>query len=170
MPQSASCCESSAILDQVPKRTLRNLFTGIARCCARTASGQATAPPSPAMNSRRRRQMRICPSRRPWGALSRQHSTAPACGPRARSLPRTRPGGSQGGKRMGEAGAQMRHTFGSRPYGSGEPPSRFGPSMRGDSRRPCVGVDPARWARGGPLGFCDPYHDPRSQFQGRENA
>jgi len=34
----------------------------------------------------------------------------------------------------------MRHTFGSRPYGSGEPPSRFGPSMRGDSRRPCVGV------------------------------
>src|SRR5215471_17536029 len=27
-----------------------------------------TAPPSPAMNSRRRRQSLICPSRRPWGA------------------------------------------------------------------------------------------------------
>jgi hypothetical protein len=29
------------------------IVTGIAGCCARTASGQAAAPPSPAMNSRR---------------------------------------------------------------------------------------------------------------------
>jgi hypothetical protein len=32
------------------------------RCCARAASGQAAAPPSPAMNSRRRSKIFICPS------------------------------------------------------------------------------------------------------------
>src|SRR5271166_573209 len=32
---------------------LRNPTTGNADCCARTESGQATAPPSPVMNSRR---------------------------------------------------------------------------------------------------------------------
>jgi hypothetical protein len=32
---------------------LRNPITGIAGCCARAASGQATAPPRVAMNSRR---------------------------------------------------------------------------------------------------------------------
>jgi hypothetical protein len=31
-------------------------------CCAPAASGHAAAPPSPATNSRRRRQMRIWPS------------------------------------------------------------------------------------------------------------
>ena len=29
---------------------------------------------------------------------------------------------------------------------------------------------PGPAGKGGSLGFCDPYHDPRSQFQGRENA
>jgi hypothetical protein len=32
----------------------RRPITGIAGCCACVASGQATAPPTPAMNSRRR--------------------------------------------------------------------------------------------------------------------
>jgi hypothetical protein len=40
-----------------PMRRIRS------RCCARAASGQAAAPPRPAMNSRRRRQMLIWPSR-----------------------------------------------------------------------------------------------------------
>jgi hypothetical protein len=37
-------------------------ITGIAGCCARAVSGQTAAPPREAMNSRRRRQMLICPS------------------------------------------------------------------------------------------------------------
>jgi hypothetical protein len=49
-------------------------------CCALAASGHDTAaPPSPAMNSRHRRQMPICAS--VWEALSRENSTAQACGP-----------------------------------------------------------------------------------------
>jgi hypothetical protein len=48
-------------------RVLSQPTTGIARCCARAASGHDAAPPSPAMNSRRPIQKVICPSRRPWG-------------------------------------------------------------------------------------------------------
>jgi hypothetical protein len=35
----------------------------------RATSGHVAAPPSPAMNSRRRRPNLICPSRRPWGVI-----------------------------------------------------------------------------------------------------
>jgi hypothetical protein len=44
-------------------RVLSQPTTGIARCCARAASGHAVAPPTVVMKSRRRRQMLICPSR-----------------------------------------------------------------------------------------------------------
>jgi hypothetical protein len=42
----------SAASDRLDPRV--GLITGIAACCARAASGQTAAPPSPAMNSRRR--------------------------------------------------------------------------------------------------------------------
>ena len=45
-------------------------------CCARAASGHAAAPLSPAMNSRRRIEEAICPSRA-WSP--RDNSTAQAC-------------------------------------------------------------------------------------------
>jgi hypothetical protein len=41
---------------------LRNPITGIAACCARAASGQAAAPPSSVMNSRRFMRSNCIPS------------------------------------------------------------------------------------------------------------
>jgi hypothetical protein len=62
----------------------RTPITGTAGCCARAASGQAAAPPSPAMNSRRRRQILICPSRGLAAAAHRDmhdcRAPAAACG------------------------------------------------------------------------------------------
>jgi hypothetical protein len=53
-------------------------------CCALAASGHAAAPPSPAMNSRRRRQILIGPSRASENLL-RQNSTAQGRGQRRRN-------------------------------------------------------------------------------------
>jgi len=49
----------SSSSEELVQPSLRYPSTGIPRCCARAASGQAAAPPSAPMNSRRRRQILI---------------------------------------------------------------------------------------------------------------
>ena len=80
-----------ARLEEPDDRSDRLLCGPLARTTV--SDDKAATPPSAATNSRRRRQILISPSRRPWGALPRQHSTAEGRSPRSRSLPRTRPGG-----------------------------------------------------------------------------
>ena len=57
--RNAPTYSASAAADLVPRYPI----TGTVGCCARAASGQTAAPPRAAINSRRRRQILICPSR-----------------------------------------------------------------------------------------------------------
>jgi hypothetical protein len=138
-------------------------MTGIGRCCARAAIGPTAAPPSPAMNSRRRMQKVICPSRRPWGRyrgrIARPEAVVPGAG--------ACPGPGPAGKGHGRAVAAMvvkreRSCAYVVSYVWGEPPSRFGTTLRGDMRRPCVGLGDSRTRPGGQGGGT-----PRARGKGR---
>ena len=92
-------CPSGSLSARLPSTLTRRSRSP---CCAGAASGQAAAVPSPAMNSRRRRKMPICPPVAQGGRYRGRIARPEPVSPLARS-PRTRLGGKGRGRRMPRA-------------------------------------------------------------------